>query len=94
MGIELLHHYTHARYELDGRRVAESFAYNRRGVGGRIIYRIVDDYAYDKLRAIKARTGFDPVPGAGRPALGLIYFTQEPWQSRHKNIDYFENTAA
>lgn len=94
IGIELLHHHTHARYELESRRVEACFAYNRSGVGGRIIYRIDDEYAFDTRRATKARTGFDPVPGPGRPALGLIYFTQEPWQSRHKNIDYFENAAA
>lgn len=93
MGIELLHHHTHARYELEGRRVEASFAYNRSGVGGRVIYRIDDEYAFDTRRTTKAKTGFDPVPGPGRPALGLIYFTKEPWQSRRKNIDFFENTA-
>lgn len=89
LGIELLHHYNHARYELEGKRVQASFHYNANGYGGRVNYAVGDGYP-EARRTIKAKTGFDPMPGHGRPATGLIYFSREPWQTSRKNIAYFE----
>lgn len=90
IGIEILHHHNHAQYELEGRRVQASFAYNGNGVGGRVLYRVDGAMGFDTRRTTKAKTGFDPVPSAGRPATGLIYFSRDPWQSRRQNIEYFE----
>lgn len=90
IGIEILHHHNHAHYELEGRRVEASFAYNGSGVGGRVIYRVDGAHWYDTRRTTKAKTGFDPMPGPGRPATGLIYFSRDPWQSKRQNIEYFE----
>lgn len=90
LGIEILHHYNHAHYHLEGRRVEASFAYNGNGIGGRVIYRVDDNYSFETRRTTKAKTGFDPMPGPGRHATGLIYFSQEPWQSKRKNIEYFK----
>lgn len=93
LGIEILHHHNHARYELEGKRVQASFHYNANGYGGRVYYTVDDGYP-EPRRTIKAKTGFDPMPGPGRPASGLIYFSREPWQTKRKNIEYFEIAGA
>jgi hypothetical protein len=88
-GIEMLHHHYHAQYVLDGRKVTASFHYNASGRGGRVNY-AVDDQFPETRRTTKTKTGFDPVPGPGRAATDLIYFSQDPWQSKRTIIARFE----
>lgn len=88
-GIEMLYHDYRARYVLEGRRVEASFSYNANGRGGRIYYSVDDGY-HDTRRTMKAKTGFDPVPGPGREAADLVYFSQDRWNSKRKNIPRFE----
>jgi hypothetical protein len=72
-GIEMLHHYTEARYQLEGRKVDAWFRYNANGRGGRIVYRVNDEGWGVGPNTIKKELGFDPIPGPDRKAENLVF---------------------
>lgn len=72
-GIEMLHHYTEAKYVLDGHRMKAWFRYNSNGRGGRIVFQADREGWGVGRQTLKREKGFDPVPDSDRLAEKLVF---------------------
>jgi len=92
-GIEMLDHYTRARYRLDGRLVEAYFQYNASGTGGKRMFYVNGDHFAKTRMAWRRENGFDPVPAPGRVVENLEYFDREPFSRSRRRYAPYESES-
>lgn len=85
--IPMVGHSTYATYEMDGQKIRAKFEYNASGNGGKIFFKINDDWYQATHSEAKKQLGFSPIPTAADQVQNLKFWDYDRYSYSGKKKD-------